>query len=323
MLPKMKKCFVLLLVCLSLTALAQTPQEKYIKKYAPLAVKEMHRSGVPASITLAQGILESGAGLSTLAVKGNNHFGIKCHKDWTGKRMYLDDDRKGECFRVYKKAEDSFRDHSDFLRYRDRYKFLFDLKTTDYKGWAYGLKKAGYATDPKYAGKLIKYIEDYKLYQYDKMSAREAAKVPDPPHKIEEPVVVKRPARNGVSVPVAEEFSFNLEGTLYSVNGVPFIYASKGQTYSSIAADNHLFKKEILRFNDLQEERELLPGTIVYLAAKKNKAQAGLDMYIVEKDGEDFHAICQRFAVKEKAILKKNRLSYPVSLREGDELKLR
>ena len=318
----MRRLILLWGLLLSVCAVAQTPQEKYIQKYAPLAVKEMHRTGVPASITLAQGILESGAGLSQLATKGNNHFGIKCHKDWTGKRMYMDDDRKGECFRVYKKAEDSFRDHSDFLRYRDRYKFLFDLKVTDYKGWAYGLKKAGYATDPHYATKLIKYIEDYQLYKYDKMSTKEAAKVPEPPHKIEEPVIV-RPARNGVSVPVSEEFSFNLEGTLYSVNGVPFIYASEGQTYASIAAEHHLFKKEILRFNDLQQEGELLPGTIVYLASKKSKAQAGLEMYIVEKDGEDFHALCQRFAVKEKSILRKNKLSYPVKLREGDEIKLR
>lgn len=318
----MKKLLGVLLAFLPLWAAAQTPQEKYIQKYAPLAVKEMHRSGVPASITLAQGILESGAGLSELATKGNNHFGIKCHKDWTGKRMYLDDDRKGECFRVYKRVEDSFRDHSDFLRYRDRYKFLFDLKPTDYKGWAYGLKQAGYATDPKYPSKLIKYIEDYNLSQYDKMSAREAAKVPEPPHKIEEPVVV-RPERTGVSVPVSEEFSFNLDGTLYSLNGVPFVYASEGQSYSSIASEHHLFKGEILRYNDLKAEEPLLPGTIVYLSPKKNKARAGLEKYIVEKDGEDFHAICQRFAVKEKAIIRKNRLTSPVTLREGDELKLR
>ena len=318
----MKKIAAVLLALVCMTAAAQTPQEKYIQKYAPIAVKEMHRSGVPASITLAQGLLESGSGLSKLATQGNNHFGIKCHKDWTGKRMYMDDDRKGECFRVYKKAEDSFRDHSDFLRYRDRYKFLFDLRPTDYKGWAYGLKKAGYATDPKYPAKLIKYIEDYNLAQYDRKGALEGKKVPEPPHKIEEPVVV-RPARTGVDVPISEEYNFNLDTPLYSVNGVPFIYASKGQTYASIAKEHQLFKSEILRFNDLKADMELLPGTIVYLASKKNKAQVGLDMYIVEKDGEDFHAICQRFAVKEKAVLKRNRLSYPVTLREGDELKLR
>lgn len=318
----MKKLLGCLLVFLSWMAPAQTPQEQYIKKYAPLAVKEMHRSGVPASITLAQGMLESRNGLSEMATKGNNHFGIKCHNDWKGRRMYLDDDRRGECFRVYKKAEDSFRDHSDFLRYRDRYKFLFDLERTDYKGWAYGLKKAGYATDPKYAGKLIRLIEDYDLSRYDVLSERDAAKVPDPPHKLEEPVA-RRPLKNGVSVPVSEEMSFQLDGTEYSLNGVPFVYASAGQTYASIAADHQLFKGEVLRYNDLKGDPALQPGTIVYLAAKKNKAHAGLDKYIVDKDGEDFHELCQRFAVKEKAILRLNKLSRPVQLREGDELKLR
>ena len=159
------------LMLLSVAAVAQVPQiEKYVSDWAPTAVREMYRSGVPASITLAQGILESRYGLSPLAADGNNHFGIKCHKDWTGKTQYHDDDEKGECFRVYDDADESFRDHSDFLRYRDRYKFLFEFETTDYKSWAYGLKKAGYATDPGYPDKLIKYIEDYKLNEYDTMS---------------------------------------------------------------------------------------------------------------------------------------------------------
>ena len=167
----MRKGLLLFLIGLSsiIGAAGQSQIESYIAQWAPTAVREMYRSGVPASITLAQGILESRYGLSTLAADGNNHFGIKCHKDWTGKKQYYDDDAKGECFRVYDTADESFRDHSDFLRYRDRYKFLFDFETTDYKSWAYGLKKAGYATDPGYPGKLIKYIEDYKLYEYDTM----------------------------------------------------------------------------------------------------------------------------------------------------------
>jgi LysM repeat protein len=288
-----------------------TPQERYIRRYSALAVEEMHRSGVPASITLAQGLLESGSGLSRLAKEGNNHFGIKCHVGWTGKTMYHDDDAKGECFRVYDSPEESFRDHSDFLRYRDRYKFLFDLERTDYKGWAYGLRRAGYATDPNYPAKLIKYIEQYDLARFDNLTPEEAAAMPAPPHKIEEPVLV------------SEEYSFAPERTLYSLNDVPFIYASEGETYASIARENHLFKSEVLRYNDLKGDPELLPGTIVYLAPKKNKAPAGLDKYIVETDGEDFHAICQRFAVKEKAIRKLNHLSTPVVLHQLDELKLR
>ena len=134
----------------------------------------MYRTGVPASITLAQGIIESRSGQSALAVDGNNHFGIKCHNSWQGRTMLADDDRKNECFRAYDSAEESFRDHSDFLRYRDRYKFLFDYELTDYKSWAYGLKKAGYATDPSYPTKLIGVIERYQLYRYDKMKPGEA-----------------------------------------------------------------------------------------------------------------------------------------------------
>ena len=159
-----------------LATAADTPQQSYIDRWAPTAVREMYRSGVPASITLAQGILESRSGLSALAAEGNNHFGIKCHKDWKGKTMRVDDDRKGECFRVYDTAEESFMDHSDFLRYWDRYKFLFDFDTKDYESWAYGLKKAGYATDPAYPQKLIEIIEEYNLSRFDSMTQAQASR---------------------------------------------------------------------------------------------------------------------------------------------------
>jgi LysM repeat protein len=147
----------------------------YVNRYSGLAVSEMRRTGIPASITLAQGMLESNYGRSTLATKGNNHFGIKCHSDWKGRKIYHDDNRKGECFRSYPTVEDSYRDHSDFLTTGSRYKDLFRLSSTDYKGWAHGLKKAGYATDPKYATLLISKIEDYGLHAYDTGSAVPAA----------------------------------------------------------------------------------------------------------------------------------------------------
>ena len=190
---EMRRCFLVLLIvlCSAVGSSGQSPIENYVVQWAPTAVKEMYRSGVPASITLAQGILESRYGLSTLAADGNNHFGIKCHKDWTGKKQYHDDDAKGECFRVYDTAEESFRDHSDFLRYRDRYKFLFDFETTDYKSWAYGLKKAGYATDPGYPGKLIKYIEDYKLYEYDTMPLDGVENLEEKAEAVEEVIEIK------------------------------------------------------------------------------------------------------------------------------------
>ncbi len=312
----MKRILIALFLLLGLVCLVakdDTPQERYVKKYADMAVKEMIRSGVPASITLAQGMLESGNGQSRLAVQGNNHFGIKCHKGWEGKTLHHDDDAPGECFRVYESVADSYKDHSDFLRYRDRYKFLFDLERTDYKGWAYGLKKAGYATDPGYPAKLIKYIEEYDLARYDVLEKAEEVEVPLPPHRIEAPVLAM----------ANEEFNFPLTRELYSINGVPFVYALEGETYKSIAKYYHLFHKEILSFNDLKKDQPLLPGTVVYLSFKKNHSPAGLDKYIVAEDGEDFHAICQRFALKEKSVLKLNGLKKVPQLREGDEIKLR
>lgn len=354
-------------------AMAQAPQEQYIKKWAPTAVKEMYRSGVPASITLAQGLLESRWGQSALATEGNNHFGIKCHNDWKGKTMKVDDDAKGECFRVYDSAEESFQDHSDFLRYRDRYKFLFDLKPTDYKGWAYGLKKAGYATAPTYAESLIKYIEKYKLYEYDTLTAAEAEALAN---SYEESVDVKdsgssvkpsksssgkvsgakssRAARRAArrskkhsskteeidyghlpASPLSieepkkitsgryEEVQFSLHREAYSKNGVPFVTSIDGETYSSIAKSYDLTLREILRFNDLSGERELKPGTIVYLQAKKNRSEKGLDKYIVGSDGESLRGICQRFGVKMSSVCKMNGFDENYQPREGDTIVLR
>lgn len=321
------------IVCALLTAKdGRTPQEEYISKYAGIAVAEMYRSGIPASITLAQGLLESGAGRSSLASEGNNHFGIKCHNNWKGKTMRADDDAKNECFRVYSSAEESFRDHSDFLRYRDRYKFLFDFDITDYKSWAAGLKKAGYATDPGYASKLIKYIEDYDLSAYDKMTLQEVyssdpdaeelsfeeeypSEIPDSPLSIE--------AASSSYAGGIEQYTFPMSRKLYSRNGVPFLQSVEGETYSSIAKDNNLFLKEVLRFNDLKSESDLLPGTVVYLASKKKMAAKGLDKYIVESDGESLRDIAQRFAIKKKNLLKMNDMTESSRIYEGDEILLR
>lgn len=366
----MKKTTAILLAFLCMTLSAsqmpsseKTPQVRYIEQFASLAVEEMYRSGVPASITLAQGLLESRYGLSELAVKGNNHFGIKCHSNWSGGKMYHDDDRKGECFRVYKSPEESFRDHSDFLRYRDRYKFLFDLDPADYKGWAHGLKKAGYATDPAYPQKLIRLIEEYGLDEYDsksaswshesekaadryeenrkvakenekkerkltkeerkqekarKKAAREAAKVqerPMSPNRIEE----ARPLTSDQR----EVFHFALSRQMYSLNGVPFVYASEGETYASIAASYNLFLREILKFNDLEEEQGLYPGTVVYLQAKKKQAAAGLEKHIVEGSNENLRDISQRYAVKLDRLCKLNGMQKDRRLVDGEVILLR
>ena len=305
-----KYLFIILAVLLTVAA-ADGAYEKYIEKYSAISVSEMERTGVPASITLAQGLVESNAGRSALAVKANNHFGIKCHSDWRGRKMYRDDDKNDECFRVYPTAEASFRDHSDFLRYRDRYKGLFELDPTDYKAWAKGLKEAGYATDPKYAQKLVKVIEEYQLYRFDK-----GTEVPETPAEIEQPVEVK-PAK------VQEEYRFSLSRKVYEINGVPCVYAVEGDSYASLAAVNGLFLKELLNFNDLKEPEDLHAGDIVYLKAKKNQGTRGSEKYVVGEDSESLRAIAQRFGVKLSAIRRMNKLSVDYVPQEGDTIVLR
>ena len=187
------------------------------------------------------------------------------------------------------------------------------------KGWAFGLKQAGYATDPSYANKLIRCIEQYDLSRFDFLTNEELAAMPESPTKLEEPVAV----RSGSFAPVQEEFRFSLSRVMYSLNDVAFVYAQEGETYKSIAKDHHLFLFEILRYNEVKKGAELEPGQVVYLEAKKRKAPAGLEMYIVSRDGENLHDICQRFAVKESAIRMLNRLDAEPMLYEGDILKLR
>lgn len=313
----MKRLLLVLMTVLLSIGAAKNPKLDYIDKYSDLAIKEMKRTGVPASITLAQGILESNAGQSVLATKGNNHFGIKCHNDWRGKTMKMDDNAPKECFRVYPNAEASFRDHSDFLRSRDRYKSLFELKQTDYKGWARGLKKAGYATDPGYADKLITLIEDYELYRFDK-GVKVSVK---PPLEIEEPKVVQLEPRPGMKY--QESVTFSTARKVYSQNGVPFVYAEAGETYASIAASNGLFPKELLKFNDYEQEVALEPGTMVYLARKKAQGPVGVNKYVVEKDGETLRSIAQRFGIRYAALQKLNIVLYGKTLEEGDTVILR
>ncbi len=285
--------------------------DRYIQKYSATAVSEMKRTGVPASITLAQGLVESAAGESALAVKGNNHFGIKCHADWRGKKIYRDDDKSSECFRVYPNADASFRDHSDFLRYRDRYKKLFDLEPTDYKAWAKGLKAAGYATDPRYAEKLIKVIEDYQLYRFD-----QDTEVPVTPSVVETPQEI-RPSR------VQEEYRFSMSRNVYEINGVPCIYALEGDSYPVLAAHYGLFPRELLAFNDLKEETALHAGDVVFLKRKKAKAAKGAEKYIIGDDTETLRAIAQRFGVRMASLRRMNKLSADYTPHEGDTIILR
>lgn len=331
----MKHLAILLLGLLfAVPSATETPQQKYIDTYAQLAISEMERTGVPASITLAQGMLESESGLSELAAEYNNHFGIKCHSDWKGAKTYYDDDSRRECFRVYTTAEDSFRDHSDFLRYQSRYASLFELKPDDYKGWARGLKAAGYATDPAYAVKLIQLIEEYGLDEYDygmpekkgrkakgtskteKPSNAKPVAVPRTPREMEQPHLVDTNYK--------EQYDFAVTRPIYELNGVPCVYAMDGETYESIALSHNLFRKELLRFNDLKQDSRLDPGTVVYLQPKKSQAEKGLDKYIVGPDEHiTLREISQKYGVKESALRKMNKLGSTYVPLEGDTILLR
>ena len=292
-------CCLMLLTCL--VADAGQPQATsdyrtdYILKYKDAAIAQMQQSGIPASITLAQACLESGFGTSTLATSGNNHFGIKCH-DYTGRKMYVDDDVKDDCFRVYDKVEDSFQDHSDFLRYRSRYSFLFDLDPTDYKGWAYGLKAAGYATDPQYATRLIDLIERYNLQQYDSAVNTEELPVT--------PVVAKMPEQVELKAS-SPLYRISLQREILKRNNVIYVIANGYETFSSIAREFNLFNREILRFNDEKRDRMLQDGEIVYVEAKKKQAGKYLDKHVVE-EGETMHEISQQYAVRLKNLYKYN-----------------
>jgi uncharacterized FlgJ-related protein len=276
-------------------------REEYIETYKDDAIREMQRSKIPASITLAQGILESGNGNSPLAVYGKNHFGIKCHSGWKGKSMRLDDDKKNECFRKYKDVYDSYRDHSEFLTTRGRYSFLFDLKITDYKGWAKGLKKAGYATNPKYANLLIKLIEDYQLYQYDSYG-----KVP--PRKLSK----DRTSKTLASKVIARTIKLH--------NNIKYIKAKEGDTFYRITQDYQMNLWQIFKYNDLNKTDVLKVGDVIYLQPKRNKAA---EEFHIVKQGETMRDISQMYGVKLKQLYKKNNLIVGTQPNIGDKISLK
>ena len=298
----MKRFLILVASLAPCLCAGQNAQQSYIEQYAPLAVAEMQRTGVPASITLAQALLESGAGRSDLAILAHNHFGLKCHEEWKGETFYKDDDTAQECFRAYASDEESYRAHSDFLRSRERYRSLFELDPTDYKAWSRGLRQAGYATDRRYADKLIGFIEDFQLYRYDEEALAQAAPVP----------AVAAPAATGTAqaapaaqrrIPAAvESLTLPMSRKVLERNGVPYVLSVEGDTYSSLATAYHLFPREILRYNDLAYEPELEPDTIVYLGRKKKQAANGTPHYEVKQNGLTLWDISQMFGVQLKKI---------------------
>lgn len=258
----------------------QTPNQ-YIEKYKDWAIIEMHRSGVPASITLAQGILESSSGNSRLAKYANNHFGIKCKGNWTGKTIYANDDAPDECFRAYESVLESYLDHSEFLRKNWRYHELFELKITDYKGWCRGLRKAGYATNPQYGTILINLIERYSLYDYDSQSL---------PKNV-----------------VAEDQE--------TINGVPVKKVAEGETVTSIATENYVKDKHIRKWNDLPEDTELTSGEIVYLKPKRRR---GSEEKHLVSESDNMRSISQTYGIKLKQLYKKNRMETGTEPKTGE-----
>lgn len=274
-----------------------TSYEKYISQYNDLAVQHQKKYRIPASITLAQGLLESGAGQSNLAQRSNNHFGIKCHADWSGGRVYHDDDLRGECFRKYKRVEDSYDDHSRFLAERSRYAVLFDLNIKDYKGWAKGLQKCGYATDRAYANKLIKVIEDYELYRYDSTKGKQKV--------------------------IAKETSFpTLKYEIFRTHDLIYVYAKKNDNFDQIAQNTGFRAKDLIKYNEVPEEFPLQAGDIVYLEKKKKKADKPNYDHVVQV-GESMHSIAQMYGVQIKSLYKLNKKDKDYVPEEGDVLKLR
>ncbi|MDO9512170.1 MAG: glucosaminidase domain-containing protein [Bacteroidales bacterium] len=291
-----------------------TVRESYILQYKSIAQEEMKLYGIPASIKLAQALLESDAGKSELSRRSNNHFGIKCHKEWTGSSVLKDDDARNECFRKYQRIEESYRDHSLFLTSRPRYGELFKISVTDYTAWAYGLKKAGYATNPVYAEKLIKVIEDHQLFRYD---------------SFEKPVVVNVEHDFVITdTVIRDEHPSHTEdyGTgpsdrkIFTCNGKKYIVYRKGDTPSSVALDFDLYTWQIYEFNDLEKETPIKAGQVIYVEKKKRKGD--VDFHIV-KPGESYHDIAQQHGMRLNILLNKNGLNGGTAPKSGDTLWLR
>ncbi len=311
---------ILLFFSLSFSIMAQQKRisrADYILQYSDIAIKEMKITGIPASITLAQGCLESDDGNSTLAREANNHFGIKCHSTWAGERMYQDDDQKGECFRKYSNAKESFKDHSDFLSKTKRYSALFQLNPYDYKKWAKGLKEAGYATNPKYPEYLIKIIEDNKLYEYDK-GIKVHRQEPD-----SSGTGKPKDRRNRQHLNDPDNFGVSISG--YEVklrNRIKYIIVKEGDTPDLIARGMDMFAWEILRYNDLTKDSVLRKGQVLYIQPKRNKAEFGKNTHTV-KEGETLYSLSQYYGIKLKKLAQKNNLSEDYKPEAGDVLYLR
>lgn len=301
---------------------AFTIRERYIAAFKQIAVEKMKEYKIPASITLAQGVLESGAGRSDLAVYANNHFGIKCHKGWEGDYFIKDDDAKGECFRKYRLAEESFRDHSLFLTSRAHYAPLFKLDILDYKGWAFGLKAAGYATNPSYPQLLIKIIEDHKLYDVDRLALEPAPVLvaegkattdTDPAKKTETEQDVDQGFR------LQQYATGPADRQIFLLNKLKCVVAKPGDTFTALALDFRLTPSDLLYFNDLYSGYVLKAGDIVFLQKKAKTTDR--DFHVV-KQGDNLHKISQMYGIRLSLLERRNHISSSEPLSPGTKISL-
>jgi len=316
------------LLAIAMRAPAQTSANGvvYVNTYKALAMAEMQRSGVPAAVTLAQGLHETEAGTSDLVKSSNNHFGIKCREDWKGEVVYHDDDRRGECFRSYATAADSYRDHSDFLRLSSRYAFLFTLDPADYEGWAYGLKKAGYATNIRYSQILIKLIKEYNLQQYTliamgKMAAADEVVLTMPGLA---PVTAIAPSASEVtqgtdSAKVAVQPDVSYPEGEFTINRTKVVYEPAGTSMLSIAGHYDIPLGRLLDFNDMKEEDVLVRGQLIFLQRKR---RTGSIAFHVVREGEDLYSIAQAEGVRLQDLLEMNQLTPEVQPAAGEKVYL-
>ena len=298
---------------------------EYINNFKKIAMEEMQRTGIPASIKLAQGIHETYAGKSELVTKSNNHFGIKCKSYWTGKKVYHDDDARGECFRSYDQPADSYRDHSDFLKGGERYAFLFRLDPTDYKGWAFGLKKAGYATNPKYAPIIIRIIEEYNLQQYSlialgRMSPEQEiiATVPRPATDAPE-TIASFIKYEDTELEIGPPPAVNYPSGEFMINNTKVIFAKQGTLLLALAQQYELPLHRLLEFNDMDNEEILVKDQLIYLQKKR---KTGQNEYHIVTGGETLYDICQAEAIRLENLLEYNNLVKTAKPAPGEKLYL-
>lgn len=305
-------------------AQARMTTAEYVEKYAWIAVREMESFQIPASVKLGQGILESSSGNSPLAREANNHFGIKCKKDWTGPTYIQDDDEKNECFRKYPSVQASYEDHSQFLRKNQRYAELFTYALNDYSSWAHGLKKAGYATNPRYAPLLIKTIEENRLYEYDKPGASPKYQPPQPGNRKPDAAITQGKAGKksspGSDLPDFELDRQRAKRQTETTNGVQYIIIKAGDSFESLSKELDMMPWQLPKYNDLPRTAALKPGDRLYIQPKKRKGQGKTHTV---KSGETLHSIAQLHAIKLKRLCMLNELQVSSKLTTGEVLKLR